>query len=151
MTTILSKEAIERAAEMLKKDEPLKGNTYSTAADQGRFDVGAYLQHYGIPFRLKNNGGGTLYLLDHCLFDPSHVRNESSIIQTAEGMLLYQCFHDSCQSRTWKEAREKISGTDSLGRFCSFPDHSAPGNKSLAQVDDGWSDPIPQDDYSLRP
>ena len=120
MTTVISKEAIERASEMLKKDDPLKDNKF-LPADNRQFDVGAYLQNYGIPFRIKNNVRGTIYLLDHCLFDPSHVLNQSSIIRTSEGMLLYQCFHETCRSRTWKEAREKISGTDNLLPFLFIP------------------------------
>lgn len=119
MTNTISPEAIAHARLILNVDEPSIGR--APESDQGRLDVGAYLQHYGIPYREKNNGAGTIFLLDHCLFDQSHVKNESSIIQTGDGKLLYQCFHDGCKGREWKEARAKISGNDSLKTFCSFP------------------------------
>jgi len=43
--------------------------------------------------------------------------NESAIGKTSEGKLFYQCFHESCKTRTWNEARKIISGDDSLWDF----------------------------------
>jgi putative DNA primase/helicase len=51
------------------------------------------------------------------VFDSSHTTNEASIIQDVSGKLFYQCFHNSCKGRTWTEARELISGKDSLKQF----------------------------------
>ncbi len=50
----------------------------------------------------------------HCLFNPDHTANEAAIGQTEEGKLFYQCFHDSCKNRTWREARQLISGNDPI-------------------------------------
>lgn len=87
--------------------------------DLGPMDVGAYLAHYGKGYKAKpGRDGATLYTLFECVFDSSHGPNDASIVQTATGTLYYQCFHDSCQGRTWREAREKISGDDSLAQFC---------------------------------
>jgi len=119
MTNIISLEAIEQAKQMFQTKDPLKSNTSSGGANNGRLDVGAYLENYKVPYRTKTNEAGTLYRLEHCLFDPSHTKNESSIIQKEDGKLLYQCFHDSCKGRTWKEARKIISGDDNLNQF--FP------------------------------
>jgi putative DNA primase/helicase len=101
----------------------------------GPLSVGAYLDHYGIQHSVKTAEGKTIYRLQHCLFDPSHTRNESAIIQDAGGMLVYQCYHTSCRDRTWSEARKKISGHDNLARFCEGYDptkvpaeRSAPSN-----------------------
>jgi P4 family phage/plasmid primase-like protien len=84
----------------------------------GRLDVAAYLNHYGIEFNTKDAPGRTLYRLSHCLFDHTHRKNEAAVVQDSEGMLTYQCFHDSCKRWTWKDARERISGQDTIARFC---------------------------------
>ena len=91
----------------------------------GRMDVQAYLSHYGIEIvKTKQKAGVTLYCLNHCVFDPEHAHNDSAIVQDDEGKLLYQCFHNSCQGRTWKEARQVISGDDSLAQFFAGYDPS---------------------------
>lgn len=84
----------------------------------GRLDLCAYLDHYGVAVRkTKNHGDAELFVLDQCLFDPSHSGGEAAIGQSADGKLFYQCFHDSCKTRTWADARQIISGADKLGRF----------------------------------
>ena len=84
----------------------------------GGINVEAYLAHYGYGVKnIKANGTSTIYTLDQCPFDPNHAGGEASIIKTSEGKLLFQCFHDSCKGRTWKEARQIISGSDSLAPF----------------------------------
>ena len=129
---------------------------------RSRVNVAEYLSHYGKSFKVKQNGTGTLYCLETCLFDPSHVR-ESSIIQGADGVLRYQCFHDSCQGRTWKDARELISGAESLKPFMNshgslstsaedgtepkpcFIDTAVPKHDPL-NFPDAWPQPLPLPD-----
>ncbi len=83
-----------------------------------RLDVEAYCHAFGQEvYGIKMNGGSTLYLLRECIFDPNHKNGEAAIGQADDGKLFYQCFHDSCQGHTWKEAREVISGKDNLSRF----------------------------------
>jgi len=97
------------------------------AADSGRFDLPAYLAHYGVEVvKVKEHGGGQLHCLAACLFDPGHRNNEAAIGQTAEGKLYYQCFHNSCKGRTWAEARQSISGGDNLKEFVA----GAPARRS---------------------
>lgn len=93
--------------------------TFNTGTDQGnRVDVPAYLSHNGIQVKnIKTNGTSTLYILETCIFDSNHSGGESAIGQAIDGKLFYQCFHDSCKGRTWKEARQIISGNDSLSPF----------------------------------
>jgi len=90
----------------------------SPGADLGRMDVEAYLRHYGIEYNVKASRGKTFYRLSQCLFDPSHTKNEAAIVQDTQGLLTYQCFHNSCQGRKWADARALISGADSLAPFC---------------------------------
>jgi hypothetical protein len=84
----------------------------------GPLDLARYLDHYGIAVKVeKANGSSTLHVLHNCVFDPSHSGGDAAIGQMEDGKLFYQCFHNSCQGRTWAEAREIISGSDRLGRF----------------------------------
>ena len=47
----------------------------------------------------------------------SHAGGEAAIGQTDGCKLFYQCFHHSCKSRSWLDARQIISGDDSLAGF----------------------------------
>lgn len=90
-------------------------------SDSG-LDLEKYLRHYRIDFKIKRDGRRTFYLLNQCLFADSHTTKDnlgdSSIVQDDSGKLTYQCFHGHCKGRTWADAREKISGADSLIQFC---------------------------------
>jgi hypothetical protein len=84
----------------------------------GRIDVESYLTHYGKQIKkIKPHGSSTLYVLDECVFDPSHRGGEAAIVQGPNGELAYQCFHKSCQGQTWADTRVIISGNDKLGQF----------------------------------
>ena len=87
--------------------------------NSGRLDLSKYLDHYGVEYNVKCVGEATFYRLAHCVFDSSHTKNEAAIVQNADGVITYQCFHDSCKGRTWHEARRAISGDDSLAPFIS--------------------------------
>lgn len=85
---------------------------------RGNFDLEGYLNRYGVEVvQVKNHGGAVLYCLERCVFDPSHSGNEAAIGQASDGTLFYQCFHNSCQGRTWAEARQIISGDANLREF----------------------------------
>lgn len=88
------------------------------SVDLGAVDVARYLEHYGVGFDLKQDGGRSVYRLEKCLFNPGHGRNDAAVIQDSSGKLCYQCFHDKCV-HTWPEARAAISGNDSLAQFCA--------------------------------
>ena len=117
----VSLEQLERLASFAPKEQTtslVQPRVQPSNNSLGRMDVQAYLSHYGIEtVKTKQQAGATLYCLNHCVFDPEHAHNESAIVQDNDGMLLYQCFHNSCQGRTWKEARQVISGADSLAQF----------------------------------
>ncbi len=112
--TATSAEIFQKAAHDFNKDEP---GGHSEKKPSGRLNVEKYLNHYGVSYKTKKNGAGTIYTLESCPFDSSHTSGESSIIQTSDGVLLFQCFHNSCQDRRWADARQAISGDDSLAQF----------------------------------
>ena len=105
----------------------------------GRLDLSAYLSRYGIAVRkTKDHGGAELFVLDRCLFDESHSGGEASIGQAADGKLFYQCFHDSCKGRTWADARQAISGADSLASFMEGAGEVHPAlPRGALHIDDG--------------
>ncbi len=102
---------------MAPEEEPPERMRPGGSDRSGKLDVEAYLNHYGVEYRIKQDGTRTIYNLNHCLFDPNHTKNEAAIIQDTSGLTTYQCFHDSCKGYTWHDARPKISGEDSLAAF----------------------------------
>ena len=99
------------------KDEQAQAPRQASEQRESKLDVGKYLSHYGIEYKIKNNGEWAGYCLSHCVFDPAHRGNEASIRQHVSGKLTYQCFHNSCKGKTWAEARQIISGEDKLTQF----------------------------------
>ena len=114
----VSEEALQTMFKLFKKVQPRQApRRTSTPSKDSKLDVSKYLDHYQIEHRVKQKNGSTFFCLDHCIFDAAHSNNEASIIQGSDGKLLYQCFHNSCQGRHWKEARNIISGTTKLSSF----------------------------------
>jgi hypothetical protein len=89
-----------------------------TGTTRGKLDLAAYLDKYEIPVKeVKEHQGATLHVLETCIFDETHTDGEASIVQGADGRLFYQCFHNSCKDKKWKDARQKISGDAKLKDF----------------------------------
>jgi P4 family phage/plasmid primase-like protien len=107
---------------MATHDKPQGQKSRNTGSDKannlGPVDIKRYLAHYGIDYNIKEKGNKTLHCLEVCLFDENHGKNDAAIVQDPSGLITYQCFHDSCRGNTWREARTKISGLDSLAQFC---------------------------------
>lgn len=76
-----SLEHIEAIRNVLKKDSSV------SRRDLGGIDVKKYLEHYGTAFHTKQVEQATLYVLDSCLFDQAHGKDESAILQSADGKL----------------------------------------------------------------
>lgn len=116
-----------------------------TRNELGPLDMEKYLSHYGIEYDVKDDGNKTLYRLRQCLFNPDHGPNEASIVVPRQGAILYQCFHASCKSRTWKEARRIISGDKPLAEFCTGydPNWTPPRQTGTGMIDEL---PIPMTD-----
>ena len=111
-----------------------KASRASSQSDLGPLDVEKYLSHYSIPFSKKKAAHKTIYRLKTCLFDPSHKKNEASIVQDDTGLLTYQCFHNSCKNSTWQAARKIISGEETLAPFCEGYDPSWQPSKKKSLI-----------------
>jgi len=96
-----------------------QGKTRAAGQGLGKLDLDKFLGHYGVAYNMKvGKGGVSIYRLEHCLFDPNHGKNEAAINQAPDGTLSYQCFHNTCSGRRWQDARDTVSGQDSLAQFC---------------------------------
>ena len=62
---------------------------------------------------------------------------------TVEGKLFFQCFHDSCQGKTWQDAKKIISGNDSLFEGSSNRAVKVSSKKSFANIAKGFVQPEP--------
>ena len=124
---------MSKVDELFGPDDPKQ-----KAGGPRRVDLEAYLQIYKVGYKIKNDGTRTIYALDACPFDSSHVNNDAAIFQDADGKLGFKCFHDSCQGRGWKDARAAISGDVSMGAFM------VGGDGEAEQV---WESPILLDEY----
>ena len=125
----------------------------SGGSGEGRLDVDAYLEHYGIEVDKvdevmgKDGQGYKRWCLNACVFDPSHSPNEAFIGQGQDGKLFYRCFHNSCQGRTWAEARKEISGEDRIRSFMVGGD----GCDFQPVVESGGSIPFPHVNKDGKP
>ena len=146
--------SLEVLRDLRKKIQVDKKETHrpSVQISQTKLDIGGYLSHYGIGYHTKSTSAGEVFSLDRCPFDPSHGKNEASIIRQTDGKIIFQCFHSSCQGHTWKEARKIISGDDSLAPFLDSPRKYPTKTRPTVSVQDNeWPDPIPLEQYSKLP
>ncbi len=91
----------------------------SAASSNGRhrLDVPRYLTAHGIDYRTKDGHGCTHYLVA-CPFDDSHgAKGESAITQRDDGLVTFECKHDSC-NHNWSDYRAMVGAP--------APDHYYP-------------------------
>jgi P4 family phage/plasmid primase-like protien len=107
-----------------KENQPVVGQDGGKKYDKqlGKIKLDEYLAHYNITVTAtKTVGtGGTLYAFDQCVFNEEHRGHKCCglVYSDTPPHLTYQCFHDTCKGRTWKEARQIISGDAKLAQFC---------------------------------
>jgi len=102
----------------------------------GKLNVPAYLEAFNrkLVDTKDLSNGGKIYRLQACVFDSSHGPGDSAIIQGRDGNLKYNCFHDSCTGRTWKEAQYQISGDASIDAWMLGQDTSGGEKQADALV-----------------
>jgi len=116
------KEAYETIKSRVPAPKMLKPCDEDKESDFRKLDVEKYLTEYGIEYSIKTKGNRMLYCLRQCLFTSEHghgdVPGDAAITQELSGKLGYHCFHNSCFDKTWKEARQIISGDQPIFQFC---------------------------------
>lgn len=90
------------AAMLPKPDDKNRWNSYG--AD--RFDIDDFIIKHGIPVKERSKyTGGEKYVLEHCLFDPTHTGKDAAIFKLDNGAIGYKCFHNSCANHKWQDVR----------------------------------------------
>lgn len=112
-------ELLKRLAALLPEEtKPEKYNGY----DPKGFDLEEWIHKHGLHVSSKSAWrGGTKWILSECPFDSSHKGKDASIIQTADGKICFNCFHNSCADKHWKELREKFEPDAYAPRFDCTP------------------------------
>lgn len=97
------------------KEKSQRTATSGSVHQNSELNVDIYLSEHGIGIKRKEQQDDRIiYILDHCLFDPSHTGKDAAIIRYNNGALAYHCFHNSCADKSWKDARQVISGNEPL-------------------------------------
>ena len=97
-------EQLQALANMLPQQEaPQKYNGYNP----GSFDLEEWIAKHGIAVKKKTKWvGGTKWILECCPFNPEHNGKDAAIVQTNDGKICYNCFHNSCADKKWREFRQ---------------------------------------------
>lgn len=74
--------------------------------DPKHFDLGEWLDRYGIEYEIEENKDYTKYILPVCPFNEQHTGKDACLFQFSNGAICFKCFHDSCQDHTWQELRQ---------------------------------------------
>lgn len=95
--------------------------TYHTQRDQVDFAI-RKLDQWGVRHaepEMRTNpgfeGNIKIALTEGCLFDPSH--KDAAIFVQNDGKIVYHCFHNSCQDKTWPQVREMFEPEYRSRRF----------------------------------
>lgn len=93
---------LEKLASYYPKDEkPQRYNNYRPS----EFNLQSWLDKYGIEYNAVGFTGGTKYILEHCPFDANHKGKDAVIFQSASGAIGFNCFHNSCSDKKWRDVR----------------------------------------------
>ena len=118
-----------------KRIEPKMEPAQVENGSLGSLNIEKYLTHFAIKYKVKPDGQRTIYALERCLFADQHtvkdVEGDSSIIQGSDGKLGYHCFHNHCSFKTWRDARQAISGDKPISEFFR-------GYNPLTEKDPDW-------------
>lgn len=83
------------------EEKPQRYNNFSPS----EFDLDEWLSKYGLHHRKVNHSDGDKYILDCCPFDSNHKGKDAVIFRSRSGAIGFNCFHNSCMGKTWKDVR----------------------------------------------
>ena len=94
---------IEKLANMYPQapEKPRSYNNYNPVD----FDIEAWMDKYGLRYRVADWSEGTKYILDACPFDSNHTGKDACIFKSRSGAIGFHCFHNSCSDKTWQDVR----------------------------------------------
>jgi hypothetical protein len=89
------------------------GSSSNNGSAYPRLRVADYLNDRKVAFQERATDSGTMYVLEHCPFNQQHGSNgEVALYQRADGQLTFECKHNSCNGRQWKDFRDAIGKPD---------------------------------------
>ena len=84
-----------------QEEKPQRYNNYRPRD----FNVGEWLDRHHIGYQKTGCNGGDKYILDHCPFDENHKGKDAVIFQSTSGAIGFNCFHNSCADKKWRDVR----------------------------------------------
>lgn len=82
---------------------PAKYNGY----DPRSFDLDDWIYKHGLIVKKTSWAGGSKWVFEECPFNSEHKGKDAAIIQTSDGKICFNCFHNSCAGNKWRELRLK--------------------------------------------
>jgi hypothetical protein len=97
---------LELAAMCPRPQEPKPDKSTSTR----NFDLARWIKEHNLPVRREKAwpGGGRVWVLNPCPFNPEHTDNSAYIVQFASGAIAAGCHHNSCQGKGWHDLRDVV-------------------------------------------
>ena len=114
MSKIISKQKTYKINPISKLEElanelPVEATTKERpAALQEEFNLTDFMYRYGLDVcRTKEGKDCTIYELERCPFDSSHIDGDSKIFHYQNGAIAFKCHHNSCRGYKWQDVRLK--------------------------------------------
>lgn len=86
-----------------QEQKPAKYNGYNPRS----FDLEDWIYKHGLNVKKTSWAGGSKWVFEECPFNPEHKGKDAAIIQTSDGKICFNCFHNSCAGNKWRELRLK--------------------------------------------
>jgi len=100
---------IKQIADMLPKPQENQGKGVNNNSMREKFDLRNFIMSNGM--RVKSETKKTdciMFMLEECVFDPSHKGKDAAIFEYTDGKIGYKCFHNSCSAYSWRDVRLKF-------------------------------------------
>ena len=93
---------IEKLSDYYPQEEkPQRYNNYRPRD----FNLQDWLDKHHIIYEKTGFSGGDKYILEHCPFDENHKGKDAVIFQSTDGRIGFNCFHNSCADKKWRDVR----------------------------------------------
>lgn len=137
----------------VSEEKPQRYNNFSPR----EFDLDDWLLKYGVRYRKDSYGDGDKYILSCCPFDSNHKGKDAVIFRSRGGAIGFNCFHNSCMGKTWKDVRvlfepdayEKKWQEDSKKMYGSFNRNKKTESKPIVEKDNNPVFLSPMDIYNM--
>lgn len=104
-------EKFKELSDLVPKEEHKQQPNRSVYRGHGQgqpFDLEAWLNQYGIVYKVSKDGTTTRYTLEECPWIDSHSDRkkwDSALFQDIDGKITFNCQHSHCHGRTWQDFR----------------------------------------------